>query len=77
MPCPWKRDKMEGQRMGFDQDHALETYKSMISLGTEALKALLLINGGAIVALLAFLGQVPNGAIRAKFSFLPMSFFVW
>ena len=43
--------------MSIDDDHALETYKSLISFGTEALKALQLLNGGAIVALLAYLGQ--------------------
>ena len=56
--------------MGFDEDHALETYKSMISVGTEALKALQLINGGAVVALLAYLGQASGrpqlGALAAK-----------
>jgi len=62
--------------MGFDQDHALETYKSMINIGTEALKALILINGGAIVALLAFLGQVQYGSELAAMSFRPMSLFV-
>lgn len=43
--------------MSIEDDHALETYKSLISFGTEALKALQLLNGGAIVALLAYLGQ--------------------
>lgn len=33
----------------------------MISVGTEALKALQLINGGAIVAILAYLGKDPGG----------------
>src|SRR5258705_12584559 len=46
--------------MGFNEDQALETYKSMIAIGTEALRALQLINGGAILALLAYLGQAPD-----------------
>lgn len=44
--------------MTFDKEHALETYKSLIGFGTESLKAIQLLNGGAIVALLAYLGQV-------------------
>ncbi len=43
--------------MTFNEEHALETYKSLIGFGTETLKALQLLNGGAIVALLAYLGQ--------------------
>lgn len=43
--------------MTFNEEHALETYKSLIGFSTEALKALQLLNGGAIVALLAYLGQ--------------------
>jgi hypothetical protein len=46
--------------MDIAKEQALETYKSMISIGTEALKALQLINGGAIVALLAYLGHAPK-----------------
>ena len=41
-------------------DHAIETHKSMISISIEAIKHLALLNGGAIVALLGFLGQVSN-----------------
>jgi len=43
--------------MSFEEGHALETYKSMLSISVEGLKALLLINGGAVVAMLAYLGQ--------------------
>jgi hypothetical protein len=62
--------------MGFDQDQALETYKSMITIGTEALKALQLINGGAIVALLAYLGQVPERAHLAPLAAKPLALFL-
>jgi hypothetical protein len=62
--------------MAFEHDQAIETYKSMISIGTEALKALQLINGGAIVALLAYLGQASNGHELAKHVSVPLSFFV-
>lgn len=43
--------------MSFNEEHALETYKSLITVSMEGLKTLLLINGGAVVAMLAFLGQ--------------------
>jgi hypothetical protein len=62
--------------MGFDEDRALETYKSMISIGTEALKALQLINGGAIVALLAYLGQAPERAQLAPLAAKPLCLFL-
>jgi len=52
--------------MTFDEEHALETYKSLIGFGTEGLKAMQLLNGGAIVALLAYLGQVKPEATVAK-----------
>ncbi len=62
--------------MGFDEDQALETYKSMISVGTEALKALLLINGGAIVALLAYLGQASGRLQLAALAAKPLTLFL-
>jgi hypothetical protein len=43
--------------MPYQDEHALETFKSLITVSVEGLKTLLLINGGAIVALLAFIGQ--------------------
>ena len=42
-------------------EHTSETYRSLISISMEGLKTLLLINGGAVVALLAYLGQSPQG----------------
>jgi len=48
--------------MDFNEEHAVETYKSLISISTEGMKALQLVNGGAVVALLAYLGQVSNRA---------------
>ena len=62
--------------MGFDEDQALETYKSMISVGTEALKALQLVNGGAIVALLAYLGQASGRPQLAALVTKPLSLFL-
>lgn len=61
--------------MSVNDDHALETYKSLISFSTAALKALQLLNGGAIVALLAYLGQakLPHST---QSIFAPLIFFV-
>lgn len=39
-------------------DHWLETYKSLVTLSIEGFKFSALINGGAAVALLAYLGNV-------------------
>jgi hypothetical protein len=40
--------------------HIVETFKGLINLSIEALKALLLINGGAAVAILAYLGNLAS-----------------
>ena len=48
--------------------HIVETFKGLINLSIEGLKALLLINGGAAVAILAYLG---NLASRASVAHLP------
>ena len=37
--------------------HQQETYKSMMSYGSNAVKFVLLVNGGAVIALLTFLGN--------------------
>jgi len=51
-------------QLQFQREHAIETYKSLITISVEVFKACFLINGGAIVAVLAFLGSV---AADAKF----------
>jgi hypothetical protein len=40
--------------------HIVETFKGLVALGIEALKASALINGGAAVAVLAYLGNVAS-----------------
>ena len=62
--------------MDFNDEHAIETYKSLISISVEGLKALQLVNGGAVVALLAYLGQVSNRAELASNVKCPLAFFV-
>ena len=42
--------------------HIGETFKGLITLSIELLKALLLINGGAAVAILAYLGNLVHGS---------------
>jgi hypothetical protein len=46
-----------------DQWHREETYKGLIALGQGALKIAAVINGGAAVAFLAFIGKFYNGEI--------------
>jgi len=43
--------------MSFDKEHFNETYRSLITISMEALKFLSLANGGAAVAILAYLGS--------------------
>lgn len=62
--------------MDSNESHTLETYKSLISISIEGLKTLLLINGGAVVALLAFLGQSPQGSKLAPNFWIPITAFV-
>lgn len=41
-----------------DNWHQQETYKSMMLYGNNAVKFVLLVNGGAVIALLTFLGNL-------------------
>jgi hypothetical protein len=59
--------------MNFNDEHAIETYKSLISISVEAFKALQWLNGGAVVALLAYIGQRPELAEPAR---IALSLFV-
>jgi hypothetical protein len=45
----------------FEDQHRLETYKSLISLSTEGFRFSAFANGGAAVAMLAYLGNVAGG----------------
>ena len=62
--------------MPFREDHLVETYKSLVLISIEGLKALLLINGGAVVALLAFLGQSSLGPAIAPRAWEPNAWFL-
>jgi hypothetical protein len=56
-------------------EHTSETYKSMISISVEAMKSLLLINGGAVIAVLTYLGTINNPTL-ASHAALPLAFFI-
>ena len=56
-------------------EHTSETYRSMISISVEAMKSLLLINGGAVIALLTYLGVINNPTL-ANHAALPLAFFI-
>ncbi len=43
-----------------DNWHQQETYKSLMLYGNNAVKFVLLVNGGAVIALLTFLGNLVN-----------------
>jgi len=62
--------------MALDQQHAAETYKSLITISVEVFKALVLLNGGAVVALLAYLGQAANKSQVAAHARCPLALFV-
>lgn len=55
---------------------AIETFKSMVGLATEGLKALLLVNGGAVVALLTYVGSSKGPAPSPSSFALPASMFL-
>lgn len=59
-----------------NKQHAIETYKSMISIGVEATKSMLYLNGGAVVAMLAYMGQSNPGIEAAMRARTPLMWFV-
>ncbi len=44
--------------MNYNDAHSIETYKSLIAIAQFGLRCVLLINGGAAIAVLAFVGQL-------------------
>ena len=57
-------------------EHALETYKSLINISVAGLKLLALLNGGAAVALLAFIGNISGKGLSIPDMRWPMGFFL-
>ncbi len=60
--------------MTFKEQHALETLKSMVTISVEAFKTLVLLNGGAMVACLAYLAK-PERAGLASLAVAPLLLF--
>ena len=48
--------------MNYNEEHSIETYKSLISIAQFGLRFVLIINGGAMVAVLAFIGDISSSA---------------
>jgi len=59
------------------KEHAVETYKSLIQIALEGFKLLALLNGGAAVALLAFLGNIAGKGAAVPDMRLPMGAFLF
>lgn len=59
------------------KEHAVETFKSLIQISVEALKLLALLNGGAAVALLAYLGNVAGKGISVPDMRFPMGCYLF
>lgn len=57
-------------------EHAGETYKSLIQISVEGMKLLALLNGGAAVALLAYLGNLAGKSPSMPDMRCPMGFFL-
>jgi hypothetical protein len=55
-----------------EKEHSIETFKSLIQISIEGLKLMALLNGGAAVALLAYLGNVAETHTTRPDLFLPM-----
>jgi|SRR4029453_2231844 hypothetical protein len=62
--------------MDFNEEHAIETYRSLLRISLAGLKTLMLINGGAVVALLTYLGQSPQGPTLAPHVWWSLGAFV-
>ena len=58
------------------KEHAVETYKSLIQISVETMKLLALLNGGAVVALLAYLGNVSGKGASVPDMRFPMGCYI-
>lgn len=58
------------------KEHAVETYKSLVQVSVEGMKLLALLNGGAAVALLAYLGNLAGKSPTMPDMRCPMAFFL-
>ena len=63
-------------RMAIEDEHAVETFKSLVQISLEGLKLLALLNGGAVVALLAYMGNIAGKGLPVPSLFIPMLCYV-
>lgn len=59
-----------------DEEKRTETYKSLISVSLELYKTLLLINGGGIVSILAYIGTRPEKYQPGYMTIISAAFFI-
>ncbi len=61
-----------------NNDHKTETYKSLITISTEGFKAIQYLNGGAIIAILTYLGTLKCVSTEIlALSERPLNTFIW
>jgi hypothetical protein len=60
----------------FNQERLTETYKSLITLSVEGFRYLALINGGAVVILLSYLGNTAKNEIHGPNLAIPILLFL-
>lgn len=58
-----------------DKEHNIATYESLISISTEGYKFLGLINGGALIAMLTFVGNLMSKGVKLDSYHLPFYYF--
>jgi uncharacterized membrane protein YidH (DUF202 family) len=59
------------------KEYAVETYKSLIHISVEGMKLIAVLNGGAAVALLAYLGSVASKGSAVPDMRWPMALFIF
>ena len=58
-------------------EHAIETYKSLMQYGSAGMKFILAANGAAAIAVMTFLGHfIANGSTKAPDMRLPLALFL-
>jgi hypothetical protein len=61
--CNGLREYTSEMTPDIHKEHAIETFKSLIQMSVEGLKLLAVLNGGAAVALLAYLGNIAGKSV--------------
>jgi hypothetical protein len=69
---------MLGKSVSLDikKEHAIETYKALIQMGSAGIKFASILNGGAAVALLSYLGNVAGKGASVPDMRLPMGCYI-